>query len=551
MSDTELPLNSLIQHFQQSLADCRRLYVESARECVRQHPQLIPGEPDDFVQMMADLHKGLLTKIYVTITEADWRWCHAERRLAEVLFEHLWGKRLSGRQLEEVATRVADRAHQLQWYSLIRPFDQIAPLRDRIGELETVTLRVANLVARADGKVTPQEAAYLRSIQQELQRHLRRLPIDEPAQRETADKLGPQAVQQVAAESQQVRQQCELENEEQPSEPVKSREERLADAMQQLDALIGLASVKHEVKTLANVLQLQEQRKQAGLPVTKISLHMVFEGNPGTGKTTVARVFGEILGAMGVLDKGHLVETDRSGLVAEYAGQTGPKTNKKIDEALDGVLFIDEAYSLVADSAEDAYGQEAISALLKRMEDDRDRLVVVLAGYPGPMRRLLKSNPGLSSRFNTTLLFEDFKASELGRIFQAMCDKNHYEVPVPTQIKLLVGFHWLFEARDDHFGNGRTVRNAFENAIRRLANRVASVAQLSPTLLAQIRPEDIDLPDVPGDVWQNLDNDELRFAVGCPECGGPGTVPARYLGRRVQCRKCEKPFLAAWGDPKP
>src|SRR5438128_1209346 len=165
---------------------------------------------------------------------------------------------------------------------------------------------------------------------------------------------------------------------------------------------------------------------------------MVFTGNPGTGKTSVARIIGRIFGAMGILAKGHLIETDRSGLVASYAGQTGPKTNKKIDEALDGVLFIDEAYSLVADSSEDAYGREAVQALLKRMEDDRQRLVIILAGYPEPMDALLRSNPGLSSRFSTNLAFDDYRPSELGRIFQSLCDKNRYQVPGATQAKLLV-----------------------------------------------------------------------------------------------------------------
>src|SRR5262249_31610405 len=147
--------------------------------------------------------------------------------------------------------------------------------------------------------------------------------------------------------------------------------------------------------------KMQQERKKFDLPHTAISLHSVFSGNPGTGKTSVARLLGHIFGAMGLLAKGHLVETDRSGLVAEYAGQTAVKTNKKIDEALDGVLFIDEAYSLVSDKkGDDAYGAEAVQTLLKRMEDDRDRLVVILAGYPKPITRLLRSNPGLSSRFS-------------------------------------------------------------------------------------------------------------------------------------------------------
>ena len=174
----------------------------------------------------------------------------------------------------------------------------------------------------------------------------------------------------------------------------KSAEERLAEALAELNELIGMDNVKHEITTLTNYLKHQEQRRQAKLPTASLSLHMVFTGNPGTGKTSVARIVGRIFGAMGILNKGHLVETDRSGLVAEYAGQTGPKTNKRIDEALDGVLFIDEAYSLVAESNEDAYGREAVQTLLKRMEDDRQRLVVILAGYPEPMEALLAEQSG-------------------------------------------------------------------------------------------------------------------------------------------------------------
>src|SRR5690606_32108788 len=156
------------------------------------------------------------------------------------------------------------------------------------------------------------------------------------------------------------------------------------------------------IQTLTNFLKMQQQRQEAGLPNTTPSLHMAFVGNPGTGKTSVARIIAEIYGALGILDKGHLVETDRSGLVAEYAGQTGPKTNAKIDEALDGVLFIDEAYSLIDPSGQDQYGREAVQTLLKRMEDQRERLIVILAGYTDEMETMIRSNPGLSSRVGTT-----------------------------------------------------------------------------------------------------------------------------------------------------
>src|SRR5438128_8094386 len=171
---------------------------------------------------------------------------------------------------------------------------------------------------------------------------------------------------------------------------------------------------------------------------------MVFTGNPGTGKTSVARILGKIFGAMGILAKGHLVETDRSGLVAEFAGQTGPKANAKIDEALDGVLFIDEAYSLVAHGGEDPYGEEAVQALLKRAEDDRHRLVVILAGYPEEMQTLLDSNPGLSSRFNRQLKFEDYSPLALAEIFGSLCHKDTYTLASGTRPKLMLGMTELY-----------------------------------------------------------------------------------------------------------
>src|SRR5690606_38969334 len=201
----------------------------------------------------------------------------------------------------------------------------------------------------------------------------------------------------------------------------KSSDEELSEALAELDLLIGLSAVKNEVRTLVNFLRMQEHRRQQSLPEIHVGLHSVFVGNPGTGKTTVARIMSRILGAMGILEKGHLIETDRSGLVAEYAGQTAPKTNKRIDEALDGLLFIDEAYSLVAERGDDPFGAEALQTLLKRMEDDRHRLVVILAGYPAPLARLLQSNPGLSSRFSRHITFPDFAAAELGKIFELFC----------------------------------------------------------------------------------------------------------------------------------
>jgi SpoVK/Ycf46/Vps4 family AAA+-type ATPase len=381
---------------------------------------------------------------------------------------------------------------------------------------------VANIAAKADKSRCEKAAARVKMIQDELHRHLRPIPIDEPSQHAQAAALGGQAIQSVEQEIGSVREECEIDSaQEGQAVQEKSREERLAEALAELDALIGLDSVKHEVRTLINFLKIQEERKRAGLPATPLSLHMVFHGNPGTGKTSVARIVAKVYGALGVLKKGHLVETDRAGLVAEYAGQTGPKTNKKIDEALDGVLFIDEAYSLIAKEGDDPFGHEAVQTLLKRMEDDRERLVVILAGYPQEMKALLASNPGLSSRFGRQLTFDDYAPTELGRIFGKLCATNHYELPALARVKLLLGLDWLYDRRDRHFGNGRTVRNLFEQAIRRLANRVAS---------------------------ERLADDQRPFRIACPGCNEKTQMPQSFLLRRVKCR-CGERFMVEWAEP--
>jgi SpoVK/Ycf46/Vps4 family AAA+-type ATPase len=234
--------------------------------------------------------------------------------------------------------------------------------------------------------------------------------------------------------------------------------------------------------------------------------------------------------------------------VAEYAGQSAPKSHKKIDEALDGVLFIDEAYSLVAERGEDPYGLEALQVLLKRMEDNRDRLVVVLAGYPEPMEGLLNSNPGLSSRFSRHFTFPDYSASDLGRIFETLCAKNRYALPALTRVKLLLGFQHLIDHRDEKFGNGRLARNIFEQAIERLANRIMGQVPLTRELLVTLDPADILMPEVPETVWQDLDSDQRFFRAVCPSCQHPGRASQNHLGKQIQCPSCRQTFVFEWGE---
>ena len=557
MSDSQ---SSVVQQqFRDVLDKCRRLYLDAGREIAEQYPELIEGgTPSDFVAMMDELHKALLVKVFARLVEADRRSSPEKMQLAETLVEHLWQERLTGDQLRSTLRYASHQASGMMLYSLLRPFDQIAPLRNRIGDLITIVMRLANLVAKADGTVSPEETNHLRSLQRELETHLVPIPIDEPGKHEDARQIGSQAIQQSRTETSQLRSEASRgrpsameAKEEKTAQKVDQEElERLlAEAKKNLERMVGLSAVKKEIETLTNFLRLQQHREKAGLPKTRLSLHMVFVGNPGTGKTTVARIVGQIFRGLGILEKGHLVETDRSGLVAEYVGQTAPKTNKIINQAMDGVLFIDEAYALVAERSDDAYGREALQTLLKRMEDDRERLVIVMAGYPEPMERLLKVNPGLSSRINNQLLFEDYNVVELCQIFQAMCDQNHYRIPQHVRVKLVLGFQWLHAHRDERFGNGRLVRNVFETAIRRLANRIAGVAPITTELLTLLDAQDIDLPDVPDSVFADLNDSQRRFRVACPECGKTSRTRAEHFGRHVQCPTCRRDFVFDWAEP--
>lgn len=249
----------------------------------------------------------------------------------------------------------------------------------------------------------------------------------------------------------------------------------LEQVLAELNRLVGQETIKKEVESLVKFLKVQKLREEKGLPTSKISQHAVFYGSPGTGKITVARLLGKLFKTMGILSKGHVVETDRSELVAERVGQTAIKTDKVIDSARHGILFIHEAYTLAPSSSEKDFGAEAIDTILKCMEDDRDQLVVIAAGCPDEMQRFLESNPGLKSHFNRFFYFEDYKPEKMLAIFRLFCTDGGFSMDKEAEETLRVHFESLYQQRDRYFGNGRIVRNLFERIIRFQAVRISDL----------------------------------------------------------------------------
>ena len=341
-------------------------------------------------------------------------------------------------------------------------FFMVAHILDKIDELQkqkylVLLYRFASIMAKADNTVTEEEAKFLNSIMQ-LQSDGNNIAV-------AGDVDMPETEYYKAP----------------LSGDFKSRKA--------LDDLIGLESVKQDVTALTNYIRIQNARSQKGLKASPITYHCVFTGNPGTGKTTVARILANIYKELGVVSKGHLVETDRSGLVGEYVGQTAVKTNKVIDHALGGVLFIDEAYSLLGDGKD--YGREAIATLLKRMEDDRKRLVVILAGYTNEMKAFINSNPGLQSRFSRYIEFPDYNADELYQIFLKRLKEFEYTITPEAAVALKAYFSEAVAHKDANFGNARFVRNVFERTLQHQANRLSSEVNLTSEKLAEITKEDL------------------------------------------------------------
>jgi len=270
---------------------------------------------------------------------------------------------------------------------------------------------------------------------------------------------------------------------------VEKEPETLEDILVELDELIGLEEIKFEVSTLVNMTKINNIRKSRGLKTVTISRHMVFTGSPGTGKTTIARIIARIYKSLGTLSKGHLVETDRAGLVAGYIGQTAANVKKVVESAIGGILFIDEAYSLTYSKDSADFGKEAIDALVKLMEDNRENLIVIVAGYENEMKNFINSNPGLASRFSKYIGFKDYTPEELFDIFMLLANKNMFMISkdaIPEIKNFLEN-----KSKEEGFGNGRGVRNSFEKLLEIQANRIVTIENISDEELQMITLEDV------------------------------------------------------------
>lgn len=339
------------------------------------------------------------------------------------------------------------------------------------------------LFAAVDDEVSQEEAAYVDQCTQTL---VKAGGAADPGTPKTPasglNQAGPEETQATQAT------QTQSETDAPEAPPVESVE----DLLEELDSLCGLDQVKKDVRSLINLVKVRKLRQENGLSVPPMSLHLVFLGNPGTGKTTVARLLARLYHAIGVLSNGQLVETDRSGLVAGYVGQTAIKTQEVITKAMGGVLFIDEAYSLTSQEGANDFGKEAIEILLKNMEDHRDDLIVIVAGYTDLMEQFIHSNPGLESRFNKYFYFEDYTAQQLFEILESQCKRNSYVLSEGTKEKAQKLLEEAYENRDENFGNAREVRNLFEALIARQSDRLAAMEAPTREDLMLITEADFD-----------------------------------------------------------
>ncbi len=517
----KLALDGILAELAQAMQDCRQLYLS----CVPPSPGFPPADMQQLAVSQDRLHRGLLAKIYAAIAEADGRWTYEEQRCVTALLQHV-GVSWSPDQLEATARKVARQGAKLDWQRLLQPFRAIPELRARTADLETVIVRVANLIAKADGVVADRETAVLHAIQEQVraERPLDAAPAAVEADLPWVGPVGPHRGQRVKPDAGQLRDQC----------------------LGKLDSLVGLRQVKQEIRALADWAFLQNQRRRAELPYEATDTRFLFVGRAGTGKTQVARLLSEILAASGVLKRGQLIEANGFDLVSREPGEAAKIVKAKLREAIGGTLLIEYAGALF--SAGESSTAGVLRALRQNMVAHAGRLAVVLADHSDRLLNLLDRSGDWQPLFRRYWRFDDYRAGELGQIFQFHCSRSQYQVTPLAQIKLLLGFDWQLRQDADRFGYGHGVQRVFGRAVHRLAGRIAGISPLTKPLLTTFQDADIAFDGVPEQVFANLTDPQRRFTVCCPGCHSVNVVGPEFLGIRVECTRCLQRFVCAWGE---
>lgn len=530
---SKLALEAILVELRQAMQECRDLYLSCAA------PGFQSAASRQLTITQDRLHRGLLAKIYGSIAEADGRWTYEEQRCAAALLDHVGVSRPPD-QLEQTARRVARQAAKLAWSRLLEPFREMPLLRGRRGDLETLVVRIANLIAKADGFVAPAETAALHAIQAEL-----RLPPPS-----TAASSAPAAGSTRSAEAE-----FEADLPWVGAVAPRRKKSTKADAgrrrqegLHKLDTLVGLREVKREIRELADWAFLQNQRRQAGLTYEPTDLRFIFLGRPGTGKSLTAWVMSEVLAASGALRSGQLVEVDGFDLVSRQPKDAGNVVKEKLREAIGGTLLVDHAGALLSAGEASAAGTRGI--LYQNLVAHAGRLAVVLADPSDRLLALLDRHVEWRPLFRRHWQFANYHASELGRIFQFHCDRSHYQVTRAAQIKLLLGFDWQLRQNAEPFGYGHGVLRVFERAVQQLAGRIAGMSPLTKELLTTFHAPDITVAGVPEGVFGNLADPRRMFTIPCPGCDSVHVVGPEFLGIRVECNRCQHRFVCAWGEPR-